>query len=137
MTGTETTFGGSRQVPADTGALYTIVFSVLYLVLFVYLLNWFYKAVKRIEKSLQGIEKRLEAIEGNQPGGPSPAASVTPPPPQPAKKRERISNMWGIPAILFIAAAFSGPLGLTQYLLYAAAVMLVVAAAWEVIRREL
>jgi hypothetical protein len=44
--------------------------------------------------------------------------------------------MWGIPAILLIAALFTGGLGLSQFLLYAAAGMVVVAAVWEVVRRE-
>jgi hypothetical protein len=134
---TDTTFDRSRQV-IDTGSLITILYSVLYLVIFLYLLNWFYQAVKRIEKSLQGIEKRLEAIEASpaQPTGPNQQPPSLPAPPQGAKKRETVSNMWGIPAILLIAALFSGSLGLTPYLLYAAGVMVIVAAAWEVVRRE-
>jgi hypothetical protein len=136
--GTETAFDRGRQVSTDAGSLITIVYSLVYLAIFLYLLNWFYHAVKRIEESLQRIEKRLDAIEASptQPRGPSPPASSLSSPPQGVRKRERISNMWVIPAILFIAAIFSGALGLTLFLLYAASVMLIAAAVWEVVRRE-
>jgi hypothetical protein len=120
------------------GSLATILFSLAYLAIFLYLLNWFYQAVKRIEKSLQGIEKRLDAVEAGQkrPDSPGPQSNPSPPQQGGAKKMERISNMWGIPAILFIAALLTGGLGLTLDLLYAAGVMLIVAAGWEVVRRE-
>jgi hypothetical protein len=124
-------------VSVDVGSLYSVVYGVLYLILFLYLLNWFYQAVKRIEKSLQGIEKRLEAIEAGsaRPAGPSQPPPSPPPSSEAPKKRAWISNMWGIPAILLIAAVFSGALGLTSYLLYAAGATAVVAAVWEVVRR--
>jgi len=136
--GKETTFDGSRQVSTDLGSLITIVYSLVYLAIFLYLLNWFYHAVKRIEKSLQEIEQRLEAVEGRptQPSGPSTPPVPLSPPSQGVKRRERISNMWVIPAILFIAAIFSGALGLTLDLLYAAGAMLIASAVWEVVRRE-
>ena len=138
MAGTATTFRQSRQVTVDAGSLVTILYSVVYLLIFIFLLNWFYQAVKRIEKSLKGIEGRLEAIEAgpSRSAGSSPVANP-PAPPQPSKKRERISNMWVIPAILFIVGLFSGSLGLTTYLFYGAGMMLIVAAVWEVIRREM
>ena len=128
----------SRLMTVDTGSLVTLIYSLVYLVVFLFLLNWFYQAVKRIEKSLQGIEKRLEAIETN-PTQPAPnvTASVSPAAPRSAKKIERVSNVWGIPAILFIAALFTGSLGLTSYLLWGAGAMVVVAGAWEVVRREI
>jgi hypothetical protein len=67
---------------------------------------------------------------------PSPQSGPLSPPGEGAKKMERISNMWGIPAILFIAALLTASFGLTLDLLYAAGVMVIVAAGWEVIRRE-
>ena len=132
------TFERRRQVTVDTESLVTVIYTLVYLGIFLFLLNWFYQAVKRIEKSLQGIEKRLEAIETNptQPA-PNETASVSPAAPRSAKKIERVSNMWGIPAILFIAALFTGSLGLTSYLLWGAGAMVVAAGAWEVVRREI
>jgi len=38
--------------------------------------------------------------------------------------------MWGMPAILLIAAVFSGALGLTSYLLYVAGATAVLAVVW-------
>ena len=138
MVEANTTSVRSRQVVVDTSSLITLVYSLVYLGIFLYLLNWFYQAIRRIEKSLRAIEKRLEAIETSptQSGGPNPPTPSVPPPPLGAEKRERVSNMWGIPAILLIAALFTGGLGLSQFLLYAAAGMVVVAAVWEVVRRE-
>lgn len=125
----------------ETAGLFTVLYSILYLGVFLYVLNWFYQAVKRMQKSLQEIERRLDAIEAVPPGAQGNPPPPPPPPPphrsQGAGRRERVSNMWGIPAILFIAAVLAGSFGVTeQYLLYGAGVMVVVAAAWEVVRRE-
>ncbi|MGP8057702.1 MAG: hypothetical protein ACLP9K_08915 [Nitrososphaerales archaeon] len=51
----------SRQV--SSGSVSTIVYFIWF-VIGVYVLVWFYTAVKRIEKSLREIEKRLESQTG-------------------------------------------------------------------------
>jgi len=58
--GAEPTFSKSRQVVYDYGLFYVIMYVVV-LAFVAYWLNWFYSAIKRIEKSLQEIEKRLES----------------------------------------------------------------------------
>ncbi len=57
----------SRQViSVDVGSLFTILWSVLWLGLLVYWLNWFYKAVKRIERSVESIKSQLEGMKQTQ-----------------------------------------------------------------------
>ena len=62
-------------------------------------------------------------------------------PTSPSNARDRVSNLWGVPAILFIIAAFGGYpfLGpvLTVDLYWTAGLAALVAAAWEVIRRKI
>jgi len=48
----------SRQVPAvDVSSLLSVVWLVIFLGIFF----WFYNAIKRIEQTLEGIRKQLEA----------------------------------------------------------------------------
>jgi len=57
----------SRQViGVDVGSLFTILWSVLWLGILVYWLNWFYKAVKRIEQSVESIKSQLEDMKQSQ-----------------------------------------------------------------------
>jgi len=54
----------ARQViGVEVGSLFTILWSVLWLGILVYWLNWFYKAVKRIEQSVESIESHLEDMK--------------------------------------------------------------------------
>ncbi len=132
----------SRQVSVDTGSLITLLYSLVYLAIFLYLLNWFYKAVKRVEESLQRIEKRLESLENGTTQAVTPGPTSSAPP----KRMERVSNLWAVPAVLFIIAVVGGGGYLTGYgflgveltilLFGAAGAMVVVAAAWEVVRRR-
>jgi len=56
-----------RQViGVDIGSLFAILWSVLWLGLLVYWLNWFYKAVKRIEQKVDTIKSQLEGKQQNQ-----------------------------------------------------------------------
>jgi len=56
-----------RQViGVDIGSLFTILWSVLWLGLLVYWLNWFYKALKRIEQKVDTIKSQLEGKQQNQ-----------------------------------------------------------------------
>ena len=103
-----------------------------------FILVWFYKAVRRIEDSLKLIEKRLESLEGQSKQTAS-VPPMNPTSPSPKEARERISNAWAIPAVLFIVGALGGYslLGgpLTAYVFEAAGVTAVAALLWEVIRR--
>ena len=56
-----------RQViGVDVGSLLTLLWAVLWLGLLVYWLNWFYKAVKRIEQKVDTIKSQLEGKQQNQ-----------------------------------------------------------------------
>jgi len=56
-----------RQViGVDIGSLFTILWAVLWLGLLVYWLNWFYKAMKRIEQKVDAIRSQLEGKQQNR-----------------------------------------------------------------------
>lgn len=128
----------SRQLVSDYSLLLSSLEFLLSITVGALILVWFYRAIKRIEESLREVRERLGLTQkgANQPGS-------NPEPPSPRKAREmaRISNVWGIPAILFIFGAFAGAplLGstLTIDVFEVAGLMALVAAAWEVIRREI
>jgi hypothetical protein len=126
----------SRQSGPDYSSLLYSLEVLLSIAVFAFVLVWFYQAIRRIEKSLREIRERLGLSEKE--AGPPGSNFAAPSFPE-AKEIARISNLWGIPAILFIIAAFGGPsLGWTLDvdLLWAAGLMALVAAAWEVIRRK-
>ena len=57
----------SRQViGVDVGSLFTILWSLLWLGMLVYWLNWFYKAVKKTEQSVESIKSQLEYMKQSQ-----------------------------------------------------------------------
>jgi hypothetical protein len=121
----------------DYSALSASIEGVLSLAVVAFVLVWFYRAVTRIEESLRKVNDRLDLLErGSNQSGTNPTPSPTQ-----AKERGRISNMWGIPAILFIIAAMGGyPLlgwALTVYLFGAAGATAIIVVAWEVVRREI
>ena len=130
--------GEIRQSAPDYSLLLSSLEFLFSIAVFFFVLVWFYKAIKRIEDSLREISEKLGPSErGAVPPGPK---LVVPSPPQESEKA-RISNVWGIPAILFIIAAFGGYslLGWTLAvdLLEVAVLAVLAAAAWEVIRRKI
>jgi hypothetical protein len=105
-----------------------------------FLLVWFYRAVKRIENSLREVKERLESPAGFKPIVPHPPSSPSPSP-KGTKERERISNLWGIPAVIFLVAAFGGYslLGaqLAILMFQMAGATAIGVAVWEVVRRRI
>jgi hypothetical protein len=58
-------FSRSRQVAPDFSSILYLLYALIPLAIFIFWLNWFYNAIKRIEKSLREIEKRLESLESH------------------------------------------------------------------------
>jgi hypothetical protein len=127
-----------RQLVSDYSVLLSSLQALLSIAITAFVLVWFYKAIKRIEESLREIRERLGSSER---GADQPGPNLAPPSASRARKVGRISNVWGIPAILFIIGAIGGyPLfgwALTRDLFGAAGLMALVAVAWEVIRKEI